>query len=107
MMRWISIVALSIVAIIGGGVLAGCSGTLERREHMPDKTVEQVLHERTAEWMIPGVEGTAIGIFEGRPCIRVFTSSKPQQVQAKIPSTVEGYPVIIEQTGTFRALEPD
>ncbi|MHC4362763.1 MAG: hypothetical protein ACYSTZ_08050 [Planctomycetota bacterium] len=108
MMRWISIVTLSIVSMLAGGALSGCSGASERPEQMPDKTIEQVLNERTAEWMaIPGVEGTAIGIFEGRPCIRVFTSSKLRQVQAKIPSTVEGYPVIIEQTGTFRALEQD
>jgi hypothetical protein len=83
MMRWISIVTLSIVGMLAGSALSGCSGTPERPEQMPDKTIEQVLNERTAEWMaIPGVEGAAIGIFEGRPCIRVFTSSKRQQVQA-------------------------
>jgi hypothetical protein len=108
MMRWISIVTLSIVSMLAGSALSGCSGAPGRPEQMPDKTIEQVLNERTAEWMaIPGVEGAAIGIYEGKPCIRVFTSSKLQQVQAKIPSPVEGYPVIIEHTGTFRALEPD
>ena len=73
---------------------------------MPKKTIEQVLKERTDEWMaIPGVEGTAIGLFEGKPCIKIFTSSKPQQLRANIPSTIEGYPVIIEETGEFRALD--
>ena len=73
---------------------------------MPSKTIEQVQQEHTDEWMaIPGVEGTAIGLYEGKPCIKIFTSSKPQQLQNKIPSTIEGYPVIIEETGEFRALD--
>lgn len=72
---------------------------------MPKRTIEQVQEEHTDEWMaIPGVEGTAIGLFKGKPCIRIFTSSRSREVRAKIPSTVEGYPVIIEETGEFRAL---
>jgi hypothetical protein len=73
---------------------------------MPGKTIEQVQQEHTDEWMmIPGVEGTAIGLSEGKPCITVFSSVKADELRAKIPSTVEGYPVIIKETGTFRALE--
>jgi len=71
---------------------------------MPAKTIEQVLKDRTNEWMaIPGVVGTAIGMFEDNPCIRIFTSSKPEKLRANIPSVVEGHPVIIEETGTPRA----
>jgi hypothetical protein len=72
---------------------------------MPGKTIEQVLNERTNEWMaIPGVVGVAIGEFKGKPCIRIFTSARPQQLRAKIPPTIEAHPVIIEQTGPIRAL---
>ena len=75
---------------------------------MPERTIEQVLKDNTDKWMaIPGVEGIAIGLFEDKPCIKIFTSSKPQQLRDKIPSTVEGYPVIIEETGEFRALEQE
>ncbi len=73
---------------------------------MPERTIEQVLKDKTDQWMaIPGVEGTAIGLFEGKPCIKIFTSKKPQEIRAKIASKVEGYPVIIEETGEFRALD--
>ncbi len=73
---------------------------------MPERTIEQVQEAHTTEWMaIPGVEGTAIGLFEGKPCIKVFSSRKAEELRDKIPSTAEGYPVIIEQTGTFRALD--
>jgi hypothetical protein len=69
------------------------------------KNIEQVLHEKTDEWMtIPGVEGAAIGIFKGSPCIKIFTSITQEELKFKIPSTIEKYPVIIEETGEFHAL---
>ena len=110
MNRLITIIVLSISAMSAAGNLAGCSytgpGGLEKGQYMPERTIEQVQEEHTDAWMaIPGVEGTAIGLFEGKPCIRIFTSRKAQEVRGKIPSTVEGYPVIIEETGAFRALD--
>ncbi len=110
MARWIVIVLLNICTIIAAGIFAGCSYSgpsgLEKGESMPEQTIEQVLKDKTNQWMaIPGVEGTAIGLFEGKPCIKIFTPRKPKEIRAKIPSTVEGYPVIIEETGAFRALD--
>ena len=73
---------------------------------MSGQTIEQVQEEHTDEWMaIPGVEGTAIGLYEGRPCIKILTSSRTDQIRAQIPSEVKGYPVIVEETGEFRALD--
>jgi len=70
------------------------------------KSIEQILKDKTDKWMaVPGVVGVAIGESKGKPCIRIFTSSRPQQLRAKIPPTIEGYPVIVEQTGPIRALE--
>ena len=80
----------------------------EKGQSMSERTIEQVLKDHSDQWMaIPGVEGTAIGLFEDKPCIKIFASSKIQNMQDKIPSTVEGYPVIIEETGEFRALEQE
>ncbi|MHC4206179.1 MAG: hypothetical protein ACYSTT_16130 [Planctomycetota bacterium] len=73
---------------------------------MPQKTIEQVQEKHTFEWMaINGVEGTAIGLFENKPCIKIFVSVRADQIKAKIPSIIEDYPVVIEETGTFRALD--
>jgi len=110
MCRRIAIVLLNIGAMTAAGSFTGCSHTstsdIEQGGVMPGKTIEQVLKERTDEWMdIPGVEGTAIGLFEGKPCIKIFASSKPQELRAKISSAVENYPVIIEETGAIRALD--
>jgi len=73
---------------------------------MAKRAIAQVLKEYTDGWMaIAGVEGTAIGLLDGEYCIRVFSSAKAQELRAKIPSMVEGYPVVIEETGGFRALD--
>ncbi len=110
MIREIAIVLLNIGAMSAAGILTGCSYTgpsdPEKGRYMTERTIEQVQEEHTDDWMaIPGVEGTAIGLYEGKPCIKIFTSKKPHEIRAKIPSTVEGYPVIIEETGAFRALD--
>ena len=110
MVRQIVIILLNICVMSAAGNLAGCSysghGGLEKGRYMTERTIEQVQEEHTDEWMaIPGVEGTAIGLFEGKPCIKIFSSSKPQEIRDKIPPTVEGYTVIIEETGAFRALD--
>jgi len=73
---------------------------------MPEKAIEQVQQEHTDAWMaIPGVIGTAIGEHKGKPCILIFTASNTEQVRRRIPSTVEGYPVVIQHTGEIRALD--
>ena len=54
---------------------------------------------------IEGVEGVAIGLFEDKPCIKIFSSRKTEDLRGQIPRKVEGYPVIIEESGTFRAPE--
>jgi hypothetical protein len=107
--RIVTLVLCSGAAMVAA-TLAGCSrrdtGDLAKGERMPAKRIEQVQQKHTDEWMaIDGVEGTAIGLSEGKPCIKVLTSSAAEQVRAKIPSMVEGYPVVVEQTGVFRALD--
>jgi len=100
----LSIAAVVVASILGCAERTGSDG--EQVRQMSEKTIEQVQEEHTGQWMaIPGVEGTAIGLFEGKPCIKIFSSREPQELQDKIPSSVEGYPVIIEETGTFRALD--
>ena len=70
------------------------------------RSIEQVQDAYTDEWMaIPGVEGTGIGLCGGKPCIKVYSSITTEELQGKIPSTVEGYPVTIEETETFCAFE--
>lgn len=79
---------------------------MDKDQQKSGKTIQQVQEEHTPEWMaIDGVEGTAIGLYKDKPCIKIFTSKKAEDLRTVIPSIVEDYPVIIEETGTFRAFE--
>jgi len=51
----------------------------------------------------PGVVGVGIGQCSDRPCIKVFVVEKTPGLVASVPSTLEGYEVVIEATGDFTA----
>ena len=71
------------------------------------KSIEQVLEEHTDYLMsLSGVVGTGQGLCSGKPCIKVFVSKKTAKLEKKIPKNLEGYPVVIQETGRYRAL-PD
>jgi len=110
MARQIAVALLIAVVISAAAILCGCRKDgitkSEKGYPMPAKSIEQVLKDNTDAWMaIDGVEGTAIGLYKGKPCIKIFTSVKAEKLRGRIPPAVEGYPVIIEQTGVFRALD--
>jgi hypothetical protein len=74
------------------------------RNSTPEKAIEAVLKERTKELMsIPGVVGTGQGLCDDKPCIKVLVVKETPEVDQKIPRMLEGYPVVIEETGKIRA----
>jgi len=77
----------------------------QEKNTMTSKTIEQVLKDHTSELLlIPGVVGTAQGLCNKRPCIKVFVIKKTHEMNGKIPNMLEGYTVMIEETGEIRAL---
>ena len=102
------LVVLAFYMAITIGGLGGCTDKKpkqpENGEDMSSKTIEQVLGEKTSQWLaIDHVVGVAIGMLDEKPCIRVLVASEPEQVRKKIPENVEGYPVVIDVTGTLKA----
>ena len=72
---------------------------------MPSKPIEEVLDEHTPKLMsMEGVIGTAEGLCNNESCIIVFVIKKTDELIHKLPNTLEGYPVLIEETGVFKAL---
>ena len=64
------------------------------------KSIEQVLAAHTDSLMaLPGVVGTAIGICEGAPCIRVLLADAAVAGRHRIPARLDGYPVRVEVSG--------
>ncbi len=40
-----------------------------------------------------------------RPCIKIYVAKKTPGLLGQIPATIAGHPVVIEETGPFKALE--
>jgi len=77
----------------------------ESEDKMPEQTIEEVLKEHTNKLMsIPGVVGTAEGLCDDQPCIKVFVIKKTPELEQKIPPVLDGYTVEVEETGEFHAL---
>lgn len=89
--------------------LSGCDRTSnisKKDSTTPTKTVTvtNVLEQNSAAWMqIEGVIGTGEGLDHGKPCVKVFVSSKTEAVGEKIPASVENIPIIIEVVGEIKA----
>lgn len=98
------IVIISICLIILNFTSKYINGS-DNESKMPLKSIEEVLKEHTDNLMsIPGVVGTAQGLCNNKPCIKVYVVKKTQKLEQKIPNSIEGYTVDIEETGEFRAL---
>lgn len=73
--------------------------------HVAELTIQDVLKKNTDPLMsIPGVVGVAVGERAGRPCILVLVREKTSEIMTKIPAELEGFPVIVEETGAIRRL---
>jgi hypothetical protein len=94
---WISYVGLFAVLVACGG-----NGDAVEREQagMQQKTIEAVLQEHTDALMsLPGVVGTAQGECVGEPCIKVYVVREIPDLLEQIPAAIEGYQVVVEETG--------
>ena len=75
---------------------------------MSRKSIADVLRTHTQDLMdLPGVVGTGQGLHEGKPCIKVFVIKCSPELEKQIPKQLEGYPVVIEETGVFRTFPQD
>jgi len=73
---------------------------------MAMRDINDVMKSHTEELMsIPGVVGVYIGALEdGSPCIKVMVIEKTPELERIIPNVLEGYPVLIIETGEIRPL---
>lgn len=70
-------------------------------------TIEAALKKHADDLMsVSGVVGVAQGECAGKPCIKVYVVRKTSDMVQQIPSAIEGYAVVIEETGDIRPLDP-
>ncbi len=73
---------------------------------MPSRSIEEVLATHTPELMaVPGVVGTGQGEEKGRPVIVVLVERASPQLRRRLPVELEGYRIIVRETGKVRALD--
>ena len=66
--------------------------------------IEEVLRKCTYYLMaLPGVVGVGQGLCGYKPCIKVFVIKKTPVLENRIPRELDGYPIIIEETGEIHA----
>ena len=72
--------------------------------------IAEVIAEQTSSLMnLPGVIGIGQGESEGKECILVMvTHTSPEietpKIEAAIPRTLGGYPVVVQDVGIIQAL---
>lgn len=69
-----------------------------------NKTLEAHAPEIMAR---PGVVGIAVGLMKDgtTPCLRVMVVKLTPELEAELPDTLDGHPVVIDETGVIRPLE--
>lgn len=74
---------------------------------MPKRDINAVLADHDEKLMaIPGVVGVYVGLLkDGKtPCLTVMAAQKTPELVRQIPGTLEGHPVVVEETGIIRPL---
>lgn len=73
---------------------------------MTPPPIEQVVDRRAPELMqIPGVTMVYVGAADdGTPCIKVGFVTLPHENRERVPAALEGWPVVVEETGEIRPL---
>jgi hypothetical protein len=70
---------------------------------MSSEAVGKALEKHRDELMsLPGVVGTGQGLCDKQPCIKVFVTKHLPDLQDQVKTILEGYPVVIQETGRFR-----
>jgi hypothetical protein len=104
------LVALAASAILGcaGGTPPNERSSQEARLNAPRRPIREVLAEHTPRLMaMPGVVGTAESALpNGKPSILVLVVKRTPELERSIPRELDGYPVVIEESGEIHAM-PD
>jgi len=80
-------------------------GTVVRSSDRPP--IAEVLERHSAELMaVEGVVGTYEGRTEdGLPCIKIMVVENTESLRSKLPQSLEGYPVVLRETGEIAPVD--
>ena len=78
-----------------------------QHESMTRKDINAVLKDHDKDLLtIPGVVGVFVGLLpdDKTPCLKVIVVKETEEIRKRIPDLIEGYPVLIEESGVIRPL---
>lgn len=79
-----------------------------QQDSMTRRDINAVLKDHDKELLaIPGVVGVYVGLLpDGKTlCLKVMVVKESEDLKRKIPESIEGYPVLIEESGVIRPLK--
>jgi hypothetical protein len=77
-------------------------------EHPDVAELARVIATHAEELMaLPGVEGMAVGLLDdGRtPCLQILVERRTPELEARLPASLEGHPVVVVESGDIRPLD--
>jgi hypothetical protein len=107
MKKYMSICLTAVIVIVFlVGMLACVKKKDTRALNERNRSVEQVFDiHRDSLLSIPGVVGAGIARLDDKPCIIIMVKLKAQYAEGQIPKELDGYKVIVRETGEFKALD--
>ncbi len=92
-----------LVLLLVTAILTACSRTHTGGAIATRRSIDEVLAAHTDSlMMLPGVVGTAVGLCDGQRCIKVLLADSSAATKARLPTSLEGYRVVVEVTGAIR-----
>lgn len=88
-------------------LFTNCNAQVKESSNMQRKPIEQVLKENQEMLLaVPGVQGFYQGLLDdGSDCIVIMVDKLIDDNLSKLPDTLEGYPVLIEDGGKIIPLK--
>ena len=105
--RIVCLPAILLMALQSAGCSRAPTNQPLTKEDMPLRDINLVLRDHDDELLsIPGVVGVYVGVLEDgkTPCLKVMVIKKTPELEQKIPKSLEGYPVLLDETGVIRPL---
>jgi hypothetical protein len=100
------VLGISVAGMAWGCQRSGRHAETRQERTRPMKDINEVIRVYSDSLLaIPGVVGLYRTLDDdGRTCLKVMVNQKSAELEKRIPQQIEGYPVIIEETGEIRPM---
>ena len=103
-----SVLSVILLAIACSAAMRSQVNQTGQQESMTRKDINAVLKDHDKELLaIPGVVGVYVGLLpdDKTPCLKVMVVKETEDLKGRIPKSIEGYPVLIEESGVIRPVK--